>query len=60
VSLWPVSDDATGILMAAFYRKMQTMSASDALRQAQLTVLADERYTHPYFWAAFNLNGDPR
>ncbi|MBP6505644.1 MAG: CHAT domain-containing protein, partial [Rhodoferax sp.] len=29
-----------------------------ALRQAQLTLLSDRRYRHPYYWSPFLLIGN--
>lgn len=60
-SLWSVSDDSTKDLMVEFYRQLaagQTKSA--ALRTAQLSVMKDPKYRHPYFWAPFVLMGDWR
>ncbi len=57
-SLWSVSDDATGVMMPAFYRQLKIGGKkSMALRQAQLTVFRDPYFRHPYFWAAFGLYG---
>lgn len=59
VSLWPVSDDATEILMKRFYGELtKGASRRQALRDAELAVLADPRFSSPYYWAAFNLVGD--
>ncbi len=61
VSLWPVSDDATEILMKRFYGELiKGVSRRQALREAELAVLADSRFSSPYYWAAFNLVGDSR
>jgi CHAT domain-containing protein len=60
LSLWPVADESTEKLMTAFYKSLQAMSAQDSLREAQLAVLADEHFAHPYFWAAFGLTGSSR
>lgn len=54
-SLWTVSDDATEVLMKAFYRNLQTMPKTEALRRAQLETAA--QYPHPYFWSAFQVSG---
>lgn len=59
-SLWKVNDEATGILMSAFYKNLENMDKVDALRQAQETVSRDPRYTHPYYWGGFVLYGDWR
>lgn len=54
-SLWPVDDQATGILMSAFYANLATMDKAEALRQAQLQVR--QSYPSPYYWAGFFLTG---
>jgi CHAT domain-containing protein len=60
VSLWSVDDDATAALMSSFYTKMlsQGMLPAQALRQAQLEMLKQDKWKSPYFWAAFTLQGD--
>lgn len=61
VSLWPVSDRSTEILMSSFYRELgKGERAIDAMRTAQLEVLRRPRMSHPFFWAPFNLIGDWR
>ncbi len=61
-SLWSVHDESTAELMSEFYRQLtQTnppMTKAEALRQAQLTLLRDVKYNHPYFWASFVLVGN--
>ncbi|MBL8210162.1 MAG: CHAT domain-containing protein [Bryobacterales bacterium] len=58
VSLWPVHDESTAGIMAAFYRALQDGSPSrDALRQAKLHLIDSGLYAHPYYWAAFILAG---
>lgn len=59
-SLWAVDDAATARLMTAFYRGLAETDAAAALQAAQLELLADERYRHPYYWAPFVLFGDDR
>jgi CHAT domain-containing protein/Tfp pilus assembly protein PilF len=57
-SLWSVNDEATAVLMAAFYRELRAgASKAVALQRAQAETRA--RYPHPYYWAAFVLTGDP-
>ena len=61
VSLWPVSDESTELLMAAFYGQLaQGTQAIEAMRSAQMAVLRTARFAHPFYWAAFNLMGDWR
>lgn len=61
-SLWKVDDEATAELMKIFYHKMlkDGMSPAAALRVAQLSLAKEERWSHPYFWAGFVLQGEWR
>ncbi|MBE7461382.1 MAG: CHAT domain-containing protein [Zoogloeaceae bacterium] len=54
-SLWQVDDAATEQLMVQFYKNMATSSKAEALRRAQLSIRV--KYPHPFYWAAFQLNG---
>jgi CHAT domain-containing protein len=62
VSLWSVSDISTATLMREFYRDLlkKGFSKTEALRNAQLSLLEDEKYAHPFYWAPFVLIGDWR
>jgi len=58
-SLWPVDDNATAQLMPLFYRELQSNEGhtAKALRAAQMAMIKEPRYQHPYYWAAFTLVG---
>ncbi len=61
-SLWQVDDASTRLLMERFYSYLAqpSMTKSRALRQAQLSLLQDEEFlSHPFYWAAFILSGNP-
>lgn len=60
VSLWSVNDRATSELMTLFYRKMLTekQRPSEALRSSQIEMLRAKRWSSPFYWAAFVLQGD--
>ena len=61
VSLWPVADSSTELLMATFYDQLaKGAQAIDAMRSAQIAVLQNRRFAHPFFWAPFNLMGEWR
>lgn len=61
VSLWPVSDDSTELLMTTLYGELSRgAEAIDAMRRAQSAVLTQKKFAHPFFWAPFNLIGDWR
>jgi CHAT domain-containing protein/Flp pilus assembly protein TadD len=59
-SLWSVSDIATAALMADFYRAMERdgMRPAAALRAAQIQMWKQKQWSSPYFWAAFQIQGD--
>jgi CHAT domain-containing protein/Tfp pilus assembly protein PilF len=60
VSLWDVDDRATGELMQRFYAALlkRRLPPAQALRQAQLSLLGEERWRAPYYWAGFTFEGD--
>ncbi len=61
VSLWPVSDAATEHLMTTLYTDLaKGIEVQDAMRDAQLAVMANAETAHPYYWAPFNLIGNWR
>jgi CHAT domain-containing protein len=59
-SLWSVDDQATSILMQKLYAEVKTqkVTRSQAIRTAQITLLKDPKYRHPYYWAPFILVGN--
>lgn len=59
-SLWYVSDEATSLLMSTFYQELtrSNITKSEAFRRAQLKVLEDERFSHPFYWSAFVMVGN--
>jgi CHAT domain-containing protein len=59
-SLWDVRDRATAELMERFYTHMlrDRMRPAAALRAAQLALQNDPRRSAPFYWAAFQLQGD--
>ncbi|MEM7132673.1 MAG: CHAT domain-containing protein [Chloroflexota bacterium] len=57
-SLWPVDDEATSVFMQTFHEQLQNgTSATKALQIAQQTVMTEEKWASPYYWAAFSLTG---
>ena len=60
VSLWKVDDQATSELMVKFYQRMlqQNLSPVAALRVAQIDMWQQNKWSSPYFWAAFTLQGE--
>jgi len=63
VSLWDINDEGTAELMKRFYGNLlgpTKMSPAAALRSAQVSMAADKRWSSPYYWAGFTLQGEPR
>ena len=62
-SLWSVDDEATAVLMEAFYTHLKAgIGKAEALRAAETDLRRDEahpQWAHPFYWAAFVLTGDP-
>ncbi|YAF99027.1 MAG: CHAT domain-containing protein (plasmid) [Nodularia sp. CChRGM 3473] len=57
-TLWLVNSDATTQLISKFYEGLKDgLLKAEALRQAQLSLLSNPKYSHPYYWAAFVLVG---
>jgi CHAT domain-containing protein len=59
-SLWRTDDRAAAELMKRFYQRMlgEGMTAAAALRAAQVSLLREQRWATPYFWAPFTLQGE--
>ena len=57
VSLWCIDDEATAEFMTRMYRKVEKegKSYSSAYREVKAEFRADEKWGHPYYWAAFVL-----
>ncbi len=63
VSLWDVQDQATAKLMSDFYRGLlgpKHSSTAAALRAAQIAIWREGRWSAPYYWAGFVLQGEPK
>lgn len=62
VSLWNVSDLATAELMERFYKGMLVgrLRPAAALRAAQVEMRKQQRWSSPFYWAAFTLQGEWR
>ena len=62
-SLWKVADEPTGLLMQYFYENLSSSASinkAEALRQAQVKLSQNPRFSHPNYWGAFVLYGDWR
>ncbi len=64
-TLWSVVDESTAQIMGEFYSQLSQSTNSKAnkaeiLRQAQITLMKDQRFNHPHFWAPFVMVGNWR
>jgi len=59
-TLWPVDDEAAVRVMEQFYRNLAQshLSKAQALQAAQVELLQDREFAHPFFWAPFVLIGN--
>lgn len=58
-TLWSVKDQSTAQLMSEFYQQLsQGVRKAEALRTAQLNLLKQSKYEHPFYWAPFVLVGN--
>jgi CHAT domain-containing protein len=59
-TLWSVNDRSTAEAIVEFYRYLiqSDGNRAEALRQAQLSLLKQKKYQHPYYWAPFVLLGN--
>ena len=62
-SLWPVSDLASQEIFPLFYsflgnKGQETSTKARALQMAQLALMNQERFRHPFYWAPFILVGN--
>lgn len=59
-TLWAVQDKSTADLVTEFYSVLTQdgINKAEALRQAQLSLLKNPQYQHPYYWSPFVLVGN--
>jgi CHAT domain-containing protein/uncharacterized protein HemY len=63
VSQWKVDAESTAELMQEFHRRMRARQPSaptkaEALREAELKLLRNPKYRHPFYWASFSIIGE--
>lgn len=65
-SQWKVDAASTTLLMTNFHRLLSAqqsnggarLNKAEALREAALTLMANSKYRHPFYWAGFVVVGD--
>ena len=58
-SLWTVPDKSTALLMTSLYQlwREKGMPPAKALVEAQKELRKQEKFQHPFYWAAFYMTG---
>jgi CHAT domain-containing protein len=59
-TLWSVNDRATAELMGQFYQELakKNITKAEAVRQAQLALINNPAYKHPFYWSPYILVGN--
>lgn len=59
-TLWKVQDYRTAELIGEFYKALseEKLNKAESLRKAQLSLINNQEYNHPYYWGAFVLAGN--
>ncbi len=57
VSHWQIPETSNQLIMTSVF-KPGSGDQAEALRTAQLALMDDKAYSHPFYWAAFSLVGD--
>lgn len=58
--IWKVSDISASKLMGDFYRTIcRGRSRTASLQSAQVKMIEEKTYAHPFYWACFALYGNP-
>jgi len=59
-TLWYINDEASSQLITNFYKNLKDpdISKAQALREAQLAMIKDPRFSHASYWAPFLLIGN--
>jgi CHAT domain-containing protein len=61
-TLWEVNDVSTSKVVLRFYEELASGKKDklEALRDAQIMLIKDKKFSHPYFWAPFIMLGNWR
>jgi CHAT domain-containing protein len=56
-TLWRIGDDGAAVFAERFYSKLATAPPAEALASAQRSLIRDQRFGAPYYWAGYQLSG---
>jgi CHAT domain-containing protein len=57
-TLWRIDDAGASVFAGRFYDAALRMAPPEALAEAQRAMIADSRYSNPYYWAAYDVSGN--
>ena len=57
-TLWRIDDEGAAEFAGRFYERLRGSDADAALAAAQREMIASERFSAPYYWAAYRLAGE--
>jgi len=58
MSLWEITDNSSSVLMKEFYTQYKNGRSKDVALQLAQQKLIKSEFSHPYYWAAFEMVGD--
>jgi len=59
-TLWKINEKATKEFMVLFYENWNSgLRLYDAIKRTQESFKHHKKYSHPYYWAGFVLEGNP-
>jgi CHAT domain-containing protein len=57
-TLWRIDDHGAAVFAGRFYEAALRLPPPEALAEAQRQMIADARYSNPYYWAAYDVSGN--
>ena len=55
---WVADDAAADLVVRRFFASSNGMAVDNALRTAQMSLIAEEKFSHPYYWGPYVVIGD--
>ncbi|MBO6635728.1 CHAT domain-containing protein [Parvibaculum sp.] len=55
---WVADDAAADLVVRRFFASSSGLAVDNALRTAQMSLIAEQKFSHPYFWGPYVVIGD--
>ena len=55
---WVADDAAADLIVRRFFASSNGMAVDNALRTAQMSLIAEQKFSHPYYWGPYVVIGD--